>query len=119
LNRFAFRDERPDGFNFIGPDRSPVDAVKYFRTEEGLGPKAGNIHAVGFAGEMFDPEDLADVEIEIPANSFSKTFSAGCFKEALAGLGRYHDVRPKMFDIRLVHGQIDNPQAPGTGPFAD
>lgn len=76
----AFRDKGLDGFKLIGSDGPPVDGIECFGTEIGLGRKSGNIHPMGLSRKVFNPENLIDIEIKIPAYPFPQAFGASSFK---------------------------------------
>ena len=101
LDIFCFRDKRLDGFKLIGSDLPPIDSVKYFSPKIRLGFKSCDIQS-GFVRIVFDPENIVDFQIKIPAYSFAHTFGAGYFEDAFTCMGRYNDIRPDVLHIRLV-----------------
>ena len=101
LDIFGFRDKRLDGFKLIGSDLPPIDSVKYFSSKIRLGLKSCDIQS-GFVRIVFDPENIVDFQIKVPAYSSTHTFSAGCFEDTFTCMGRYNDIRPDVLHIRVV-----------------
>lgn len=56
---------------------------------------------------MFNPEDVIDFQIKVPAYPVAKTFGAGRFKDTLSGLGCNNNIRSEVLHIRVVYRKIE------------